>query len=797
MYDMKSLTKFKMATSSNNLMERLDLWDSKEGCLSPLTDDEKDSVLLLATYSMNRAMPSELPEKDITSLPSKRTHGETSESKTNMDISDIDLGSAKVENAQQFFTWFAQVENQMEREQESAYHAYCKQLQEYRDHCEVILNEINEALKYLKLLHEQHLFVSTKTGALHYACEQLLQDQTRLVQMAESISDKLSYFNALEQIKQKVNTPTLSVTNESFVPMLSRLDECIEYIKTNQHFKESQTYLIRYSQCLNEALNLVKTHVIDLFKYATVQVTTSKNETNSTDGSFALFYGKFRTNAPRIKSLMEQIEQRLTISSEYLSLLKDCHDFYFTQRYQLLAPCIHDNVEKIIQQHQRNTCALVRSGCSLLMRVSQDEYQLYFHFFNQPSSELHTLLENFCTILYDAFRPLIIHMNHMETLTELCSILKVEMLEDHVSQKGDELLAFGSVIAQMLEDVQERLVYRAQTYIQTDIQNYSPSPGDLAYPDKLMIRTAEDDDEKQSENDETEAKKTKTSDFPAALVDLQGMWYPTVRRTLVCLSKLYRCISKETFEGLSQEALSVCISTLKVASSRIISKTGAINGHLFLIKHLLILREQIAPFNVDFTVRELSLDFSNMRTAAYGLWSKSSSLFSLNSNNALLEFLLEGAPKLIENYVDSKKEVDNELKTVCEQFIDSISSSLVSPLKDFLSKTDAIQKLAEEDGKDVKNLLKHQHFAKPENVRRLVSESYMLLKSKIPSTLQIMSLYLANKDTEYILFKPVKGNVLENYKRLNELIVNTYNEENQQIIGSPTTQQISLLLSIS
>jgi hypothetical protein len=43
-----------------------------------------------------------------------------------------------------------------------------------------------------------------------------------------------------------------------------------------------------------------------------------------------------------------------------------------------------------------------------------------------------------------------------------------------------------------------------------------------------------------------------------------------------------------------------------------------------------------------------------------------------------------------------------------------------------------------------------------ENVRRLVSESYMLLKSKIPSTLQIMSVYLANKDTEYILFKPVK-----------------------------------------
>ncbi|CAB3989375.1 conserved oligomeric Golgi complex subunit 3-like [Paramuricea clavata] len=792
-----------MASFPKDVRERLSLWDAKEGSLSPLTDEEKDSVLLLTAYSSNRSIPSELPEKDVSSLPSKRTHGETSEGKSSVDISDIDLGSAKVENAQQFFTWFAQVESQMEREQESSYHAYSEQLKQYRDHCDVILNEITEALRYLQDLQKQHLFVSTKTGALHEACEQLLQDQTQLVQMAESISHKLSYFNALEQIKQKLNTPTLSVTNDSFVPMLSRLDECIEYIRSNQHFKESQTYLVRYNQCLNEALNLVKTHVIDLFKYATAQVTASRNETSSTDGSFALFYGKFRTNAPRIKSLMEQIEHRLTVSSEYTSLLKDCHEFYFTQRYQLLAPCISDTVEKIIKQHQRNTCALVRNGCSLLVRVSQDEYQLYFHFFTQPSHALHTLLENFCTILYDAFRPLIIHMNHMETLTELCSILKVEMLEDHVRQKGDELLAFGIVIAQMLEDVQERLVYRAQTYIQTDIQNYSPSPGDLAYPDKLMIKTGDDEseeeDEKEGDQEEAGKKKKKKSSFelPAALVDLQGMWYPTVRRTLVCLSKLYRCISKETFEGLSQEALSVCISTLKLASSQISTKTGAINGHLFLIKHLLILREQIAPFDVDFTVRELSLDFSNMRTAAYGLLSKSARLFSLNSNNALLEFLLEGGPQVVESYVDSKKEVDNELKVVCEQFIESISNSLIAPVKDFLSKTNVIQKLAEEEGKDVKSLLKHQHFAKPENVRRLVSESYMLLKSKIPSTSQIMSLYLANKDTEYILFKPVKGNVLENYKQLNQLIVDTYNEENQKIIGCPTTQQISLLLSIS
>lgn len=54
---------------------------------------------------------------------------------------------------------------------------YAAQLSSYRSHCDSILHEVEAALHHLQDLQQKHLLVSTKTGALHEACEQLLQDQ--------------------------------------------------------------------------------------------------------------------------------------------------------------------------------------------------------------------------------------------------------------------------------------------------------------------------------------------------------------------------------------------------------------------------------------------------------------------------------------------------------------------------------------------------------------------------------------------------------------------------------------------
>lgn len=54
---------------------------------------------------------------------------------------------------------------------------YSQQLQVYQHLCASMLSEINTALKCLGEIAKRHSFVTNKTGALHMACEKLIQDQ--------------------------------------------------------------------------------------------------------------------------------------------------------------------------------------------------------------------------------------------------------------------------------------------------------------------------------------------------------------------------------------------------------------------------------------------------------------------------------------------------------------------------------------------------------------------------------------------------------------------------------------------
>lgn len=52
--------------------------------------------------------------------------------------------------------------------------------------------------------------------------------------------------------------------------------------------------------------------------------------------------------------------------------------------------------------------------------------------------------------------------------------------------------------------------------------------------------------------------------------------------------------------------------------------------------------------------------------------------------------------------------------------------------------------------------LSEQRFGKAQMVAKIVSETLRTMKLKIPDTQKSMQLYLANRETEFILFRPIK-----------------------------------------
>ena len=781
-----------------NIPNNLTKWDLSEDPLAPLTDRQKDCLLSLEEelFPDNTIKAEQIDGTECTNVADKK--------------------SVQIERCQDLLEHYASLEQKCIARKDVKYMSYLNELQARRDECHELCLQIEEALENFTMLFKQYSEVSDKTTSLYNASEQLDSDQRKLNTTIENITEYVKYFKDIDMMMEKLEAPTLSVNSEMFFNILNKIDTNIDFVQGNSSFKESNTYLIKYKHCQSKALSMIQNYIFNLFSKTTESILNLRDNDDSQDNgdaALALFYGRFQTILSKVKPVVEQIEAKSYKRQEYDSLLSECQQYYWSQRGLVLGTSVQKSLMFVKEKYNGDHCSLVRNSCALLLHASMDEYKLFYEFFSKPSNGLTAYLESLCTSLYDMLRPFIIHINHLETLAEICCILRIEMLDEHVQNNFEPLEGFGNVCLQLLHDVQERLVFRAHLYLQSDVLNYNPSPGDLAYPDKLKMM----EDIAESIREETRQtnmkkisvssnednmmepvsrnhividsiyQKTHMGNSPA---DLHGMWYPTVRRTLVCLSRLYRCVDRSVFQSLSQEAISLCVQSIENAKQEIEKRATPLDAELFQIKHLLILREQIAPFQVDFTIKEYSLDFSKVKTAAFGLLEKSSRFFTL-SNNALLEFLLEGAPQMKEQLIDSRKYVDNKLKYTCQRLIQHATFMLIHPALKLLEK--------EKSYANANNSDKPQEHAlgSPQDVAAAISEVLRIIKFKCPEIQQLMQLYLSNKETEFILFRPVKNNVCAAFTQLYQVLSKYYNTEELLLIACPLPEQISVMLSSS
>lgn len=805
-----------------------------------------------------------------------------------------------------------------------------KNLQEKREKCEQILKELGE--KYNS--------VTDKTSSLHEACDRMMSEQTQLATANESISASLHYYQQYDWLLKKLATPKLSLTGTLFTQILSTIHECISYLHAHPEQSEAEQYIHKYEQCLSRSLTAIKAGVLADLESCRQDVLYRQSRfstpSNSQDGSgrpgilscvdnddtFALLYGIFGVKASAIRNAFQQAFQFFATYPEYQTIVSECEQEYFSIRNQLLRPIVQATLQALCLRHQNSSCTLTRDGCTFLLRLCDDELRLYKQFFvldfdqgtitamtpSSPSifsfwplysneqhssaNHFHSFIENICRIFYDTLRPLIIHNQHLETLAQLCTLLKVEMVDERCGlrqtpdssaidfsslqqqQTSISRIGFVRVINELVADIVERIVYRTSLFAKSDILDYNPASGDLVYPERLlMMQKINDGDISQNKAEKDQNKsldeqieqlnvedyetigplpQSKKSGFgkltrPASTspIDQHCLWYPTVKRTVMCLSKLYRCLDPTVFMNVSRELLDSCCQSLEHAVERIRalpidssrstiknSPNRVIDSELFIIKHLLILREQTSPYRqhqkqkqqIQTLTRSNSvlssgsgagigqleetqihpqldyqLDLSKYTQSMLQLLNTENRArwFEFGTNNALLSLLLLTPIHVSELQTDSRRIIEQHLKRWCHTMIVHISDLLLGPLANFQSELEQFQN---EQEQRAKNQLAPLDVGSSEryNPRALndkCSQAFKQLKQNWPQVRAAFGLYIGMRETEEILLQPIRRAVCNAFSSLSSFAERHYEEEQRLIISAPGQEQIWLILN--
>ena len=413
---------------------------------------------------------------------------------------------------------------------------------------------------------------------------------------------------------------------------------------------------------------------------------------------------------------------------------------------------------------------VARLGSAFLGRVCALEQQLFDSWFacgdnDAPLEEgdsLSDMLFELCSTMYNYLRPFLIHEVELDVLCQLIAVIQEEAAALGVGGTAAEGQSttgriIGSVLSRLVQDAQERLIFCSITLIRDEVEQYAPTSLDLDYPQRLAATA-----KVANGNGGASADAAAADAPPSEQGELFASWYAPLRSTLMILSKIYRAVDIIVFEDLAQQAVGACLEALQRAAQMITTNKGAVDGDLFLVKHLLVLREQLTPFDISLSATKRRLDFASTRGAFSRFVADRHNLFRWSAENALFTLARDGIPRVNEDRIDSKKELEEVLKVACGRFVSHTTGTLAEPIITFNSKARAFSTSASQLGA--------QPFAQPERIGETLDKAAALITDGLPKLTQSMALYLGNAVTQSILLKPVQSRTRKALQEMRETL---------------------------
>jgi hypothetical protein len=642
-------------------------------------------------------------------------------------------------------------------------------------------------------LSASHAALLRHSGELTAAADRLADEAKSLEEHAGELGRPLVHYNAIDQLGPVVGVLFKGTTQvvrglakikvdeeEDYQQLLDTIDQAVSYFERESGGKEAlQSWQKQSSQqrrgssaqqllsgnleyyrrslaLQDAALFLIQEAVADRIKTTTEQIaaTIMSQQASSGRGSSksllvpadqleaSLIYTRFHGISSRSQRLLAMVQTRLHKSEAYYELWQTCIAAYCQSREQLLRETVRAHLDKLHQQH--GPVGMTRLASVFLTRLCTIETNLYYDFFSSvdvgkdrnkttpptPDSHFTNYLSSLCSNLHRTVRRSLVTLQDLDTLCQVVSVLREEGQQ---ATRQSVTLPAGRAMAHLMEDAQLRVIFCANSTLQKKVIRFKATPKDLDYPDKLMKK---EDSVKEISVEEQ-------------LEEVYESWFPPVRTVLRILSKIFRVVEAKVFEDMALQSVQACSKALFDGAKFIERRRGVRHADLFLVKHLLILREQLSPFDIELRSVERQLDFSDAgKAVARFLTNRNRRIFSMSTENALVTLLREGV-SVQESSVDSKRDLEDALRKACNDFIDHTVQAVAAPLLDLHERlknteTGSLAQLA---------------LLQPESVDKVVTLSAEMVEKGMAEVMEQMSLYLENPATQSILLKPVSRKI--------------------------------------
>ncbi|KAH6686820.1 Sec34-like family protein [Plectosphaerella plurivora] len=482
------------------------------------------------------------------------------------------------------------------------YLLYEDQLTLTERHLNALIDDTNASLELLTTLSNSFKAVETQTTSFKAQCEDLISEQKRLQKLADDVGTDLHYYAYLDNVTRRLNAPGAGrlADDDGYGEVLEHLNSCIDFMAKHPEYRDAESYLARYEALLTKALHLLEVALQAKLDSISSEIGPQIAGTKSEATRHALAYGRFEELIGDSFSLLPNIQKVvLSVYDEYgqavTGIARDIYanttnnmlSTYLSIRDHDLKPMVQHDVDEFKKEVKESSA---ETACRNLIKQTFErafsENNLLTKIFGldlQWSSDAGSAYTALKVNQRSAANPvnLILLATYLQTtlqttnLKTICSVVAWLMNEYLVLDYDEE----ESPFARQCRELSARLLTE-HLWVFTD----TAFEAEIT---KTISKTAIKDD------------ALKIGPVVGGLSSSNA--YQPVKQALELLVAYDQTMPKERSQKNSQVIFKIVRETINVlqrAETRLKSLKGAADPDLFMVKNLLIIKNELVSLEI-------------------------------------------------------------------------------------------------------------------------------------------------------------------------------------------------------